>query len=102
MPMQILDEDDMRRIAREEAQRPPFVHQRNCECILGLPRCEYLIAARGKKFPSAKERRLVLARTSDVIAWLELRLQTSRGQASNDSDAETVTLSRVGARRVAP
>ena len=47
-----------------------------------------------------KERRLIVARTADVSAWLELRMRTAHGAASNDADAESIALSRVGARRV--
>lgn len=97
--IEVLAEDDVRRIAREESQRPVFVHQRNVETVIGLPRRDYLAAAKRKAFATAKERRLVIARTSDVVRWFELRLAHRDVKPANDADAESIALARVGARR---
>ena len=51
-------------------------------------------------FPSAKERRLVIARTADVVAWLDRRIMHRAGTPANDASIETLSLARVGARRV--
>lgn len=98
--MQILDEQDVRRIAQEEAQRPMFINQRTVETVIGLPRRDYLRAAHTGHFAYAKERRLIIARTADVLAWLERRLVHRDVKPANDASAETIALSRVGARRV--
>lgn len=96
----ILDEADVRRIAREEAVRPACVHQRSCELVIGLPRRDYLRAAHAGLFPWTKEGRLLIARTADVLGWLERRLVHRDVKPANDSTTETIALSRVGARRV--
>lgn len=80
---------------------PLFVTQRTVEIVIGIPPRDYLRAARSKSFASTKERRLIIARTSDVVAWLELRLRTTAGAApANDADPESIALARVRARRV--
>jgi hypothetical protein len=96
----VLDEADVRRIAAEVLARPAFVHQRNCAAVVGVPPRQYLRDARAKAFPSTKERRLVLARTAEVLAYYELRLSVKTAPAQNDHDAEATAFSRVGARRV--
>lgn len=101
MTVAVLDEADVRRIAREENARPAFVHQRNCAGVVGVPPRQFLRDARAKAFPSTKERRLVMARTADVLAHYELRLSLKASPAQNDHDAEAIAFSRVGARRVA-
>ncbi|MFO0742366.1 MAG: hypothetical protein U0270_41210 [Labilithrix sp.] len=101
MALQILDEADVRRIARDEAKRPVFTHQRRVEGDLGIPPKEYLTAAHAGMFLWTKERRLIIARTADVIAWLERRITHRNVKPANDADGETIALGRVGARRVA-
>lgn len=96
----ILDEADVRRIARDELQRPIYVTQRTVEAITSLPRRDYLRLSRAGAWPSTTERRLVIARTSDVIDYVERRLACRGGSAANDADAETIALGLVGARRV--
>jgi hypothetical protein len=100
MALQVLDEADVRRIAREEASRPALVHQRSVETVCGVPRRDYLSAAHRGHFPSTKERRLIIARTADVLAYFELRLRTTGAPVANDADPEAVAFARVGARRV--
>jgi hypothetical protein len=101
-PTQILDEDDVRRIAREERARPELVHQRTVESVVGLPPRDFLSAAHAGRFPFTKERRLILARTVDVLAYFEERLQRRPPAVAvaNDASAEDRALARVGARRV--
>lgn len=101
MAVQVLDEEDVRRVVREELRLPAFVHQRNVERTLGLPGRDYLVAARASAFPSVKERRLVIARTDDVLRWIDRRLAPRGAKPAIDADAETVSLARVGARRLA-
>ncbi len=101
MTVQVLDESDVRRIAREEARRPEFVHQRNVEAVVGVPRRTYLRDARASAFPHTREARLILARTDDVVGFYELRIRVKAAPAANDANAETLEFARVGARRVA-
>jgi hypothetical protein len=101
MPTEILDADDVRAIVRDELARPEYVHQRIVEAVCGLPRRDYLRLAREGAWPSTRERRLVLARTADVMAYVERRITLRDVKPSNDHDAEAVEFSRVGARRVA-
>ncbi len=101
MVAQILEEEDVRRIVRDEAAPPTFVHQRIVERITGIPGKQYMRDARNKAFASTKERRLVLARTLDVIAYYEQRIALREHRPSNDHDAEAIAFERVGARRVA-
>jgi hypothetical protein len=90
----------IRAIARAESVRPAFVNQRNVETVVGLPRRDYLRLGRAGAFPTTKERRLVIARTVDVLAAFELRLQGREQPVANDADAEAIALAKVGARRV--
>ena len=90
-------EDFVRRVAREEA-RPLFVSQRTCERVLGIAPRDFLHHAREHAFVSTKERRLVIAKTDDVAAWLDARLARAK-QPSNVTPIDTA-LARVGARRV--
>ncbi len=101
MATQVLDEQDVRRIAREEAARPVLVTQRSVEGVCGLPRRDYLRLARAGAWPTTRERRLVVARTVDVLAYVEERLVLRDAKPQNDSDPEAVAFSKVGARRVA-
>jgi hypothetical protein len=78
------------------------VHQRNVEAVIGLPRRDYLDAAHSRKFPSTKERRLIVARTVDVLAYFEQRIALRERAAANDADPEAIAFAKVGARRVAP
>jgi hypothetical protein len=98
--IEMLDADDVRKIVREELARPVYVSQRTVEAVAGLPRRDFLRLARAGAFPSTRERRLVLARTEDVLAYVALKLATGKAPAAND-DAEAIAFSRVGARRVA-
>lgn len=98
--IQMVDEQDVRRICREELQRPVVVSQRSIEAVVGLPRRDYLRLARSGAWPTTRERRLVLSRTADVLAWLEHRLSHRDIKPANDASAESLALSRVGARRV--
>lgn len=100
MSLEILDESDVRRVVREELARPPLVHQRTVESVIGVPRRDYLSAASRKAFPVTKERRLVIAKTVDVLAYFELRLRTSTAAPANDEDPEGLAFARAGARRV--
>lgn len=93
-------EELVRRIAREEARPPAFVHQRTSEAVCGLPRREFLRLARAGAFASTRERRLVIARTADVMAYVESRISMREVKPGNDHDAEAVAFSLVGARRV--
>jgi hypothetical protein len=79
--------------------RPLFVSQRNCLAVVGLEPRDYLHHARGGAFPTTKERRLVVAKMADVVAWLEARIERSTRPA-NVTPIEGA-LARVGARRVA-
>ena len=102
MSVRVLDEDDVRRIVREERVRPDFVSQRSVESVVGLPRRDYLRLARDGAWPSTRERRLVVSRSADVAAYVETRLRLRERSAANDHDPEALALARVGARRVAP
>jgi hypothetical protein len=95
-------ETRMREIAREEAARPEFVHQRSAEKFVGVSRRQFLRDAHAKHFASTKAGRLIVARTAEVLAHYELRIKTAAAPAANDADAETIAFARVGARRVAP
>ena len=101
MPIQISIEDEVKRIARAEAQRPALVSQRTVEAVVGLPRRDYLRLAHLGAFPFVRERRLVVAKTVDVLAWFEQRIAHRDNKPANDADGESITLARVGARRVA-
>jgi hypothetical protein len=71
--------------ARELA-RPLLCHQRNCEAIAGVPSREFLRLARDGAFPTAKEKRLVVAKTADVLAYFEMRMRApSQAPAPNAS-----------------
>jgi hypothetical protein len=86
-------------VVRAELARPAYVTQRSVETVLGLPRRDYLRLARADAWASTRERRLIVSRTSDVLAYIETRLTIRGAQADNDSP-EDVVLARVGARRV--
>jgi hypothetical protein len=86
----------MRAIAREEAPRPEFVHQRNVERWTGMPGHDLLECARARAFDSHKIKRLVYVKTLDVLSFIE-----AHRPATHAADDESVELSRVGARRVA-
>ena len=97
---QILEEEDVRRIAREEAKRPVYVTQRNVEQVIGVPRRTFLRDAKAKRFHAVKEQRLVRARTEEALSYYELALTVRAVPVAND-DAEAAAFGRVGARRVA-
>ncbi len=94
-------QNEIRRIAREERARPDFVHQKSVEAVVGLPRRDFLRLSRAKAWASTKNRRLVIARTADVIAYLETHVALRECMPANVVDIETATLARVGARRIA-
>lgn len=78
---------------------PIFLTQETVREVIGVPPREYMRAAREGLFPSTKLRRKILARTADVIAFLEARLAK---RAPLALVTEATALARVGARRVAP
>lgn len=81
--------------------RPELVSQRTVLAVVGLPAVDYLEDARAGAFPSWKVRRLVMARTVDVVAYVQAHPAKPRSVASNDAgDAEASTFARFGARRV--
>jgi hypothetical protein len=88
----------IREIVRDEA-RPLYVSQRNSAAVLGIDARAYLSAARSGAFPSTKIRRVVTARTADVVAWLDARI-AARAMPENVTPIDAA-LARVGARRVA-
>jgi len=90
-----------RRVAREEAARPLYVHQRTVEAVVGLPRRDYIAAAHAGRFPFVKERRMLVARTSDVVGYFETRLASAAPpDGESGGTPEGRALARVGARRV--
>jgi hypothetical protein len=86
-----------------ELRRPLLVHQRNVHVVVGLPPRDFLRLARAGAFPCVRERRLVLAHTEDVVAFLAQRMSISHEEtlAPVRETSEAVLLRRVGARRVA-
>jgi hypothetical protein len=89
---------EVRACLAEDRARPELVHQRNVEAVVGLPARDYLRLARAGAFACVKDRRLVIARTDDVLAVFERRMAVP---GPNDTaDAEARALSRVGGRRV--
>jgi hypothetical protein len=91
-----------RRVA--ELRRPELVTQRTVEAVLGMPAVDFLEDARAGAFPSWKIRRLVFAKTIDVVAYVTAHPAKPRraaNVASNNNDAEARAFARVGARRVA-
>jgi hypothetical protein len=91
--------------ARVEAlQRPLLVSQRSVAAVVGLPPGAYLEAARRGDFPSHKAQRLVMAKTGDVVAYVERHPHPARSAAANDAEpgasSESRTLARAGFRRV--
>ncbi len=83
------------------ARRPAFVHQRIVEMVTGLPADDFLEHGRDGAFTTWKVRRLVFARTDDVIAFIEAHPVTSHAANDSTPDVESQVLARVGARRVA-
>lgn len=82
--------------------RPLYVTQRTSLAIVGLPPRDFLRLALEGRFPSTKEKRLVLARTEDVVRYVdahrrEVRPANDYGEEQDDLDA---SLAKVGARRV--
>jgi hypothetical protein len=76
---------------------PEFVTQHTVEAVLGVRARLYMRLAREHAFRSAKVARDIVARTSDVASYLELRLA---GRAAPDVASETTALARAGLRRV--
>lgn len=75
----LVNEDALRELVAAEVHavtaRPALVHQRNVEHVVGLPGREFLRLARDGAFASTKEKRLVLAKTEDVLAFFESRMR---------------------------
>jgi len=85
----------------DEMCRPELVNQRSVARIVGLPAVDFLEDARAGAFESWKVRRLVFARTADVLAWIRKHPAKPRMVAANDAgDAEAEAFARYGARRV--
>jgi hypothetical protein len=93
---------DVRAIARDEAGLPSHVSQRTVERWTSLPSRDYLAAAREAAFPSSKIKRLVVAKTVDVVAWIESKHRplASSSIESDEDAALDEALASVGARRV--
>lgn len=70
-------------IVRAESARPTHVTQRTVAAVCGLPKRDYLKAARAKAFPTSKIGRLVIARTEDVGVWIDAH----RAPEEDDEDA---------------
>lgn len=85
-----------RRVA--EVKRPEFVQQRTVQDVTGMPAVDYLEHGRDGEFPTFKVRRLVFAKTSDVVAFIESH--RTRSATSDGGNTEAKLLARVGARRV--
>jgi hypothetical protein len=85
------------RVAKTVTAPPVLLSQRTSERWTSLPGRDFLAAARAVAFPSFKLRRLVMAKTSDVVSWIEShRVQ----RVANDADEWGTALARAGARRV--
>jgi hypothetical protein len=100
MSIEELIDERVRAIVRTELAPPVFCNQRNVETVAGLPRREFLRLARARAFPTTRERRLVIARTVDVLAYVERQIALREALPQNDADPEALALARVGARRV--
>lgn len=87
-------------IVEKCTQRPEYVSQRTVLAVVGIEPRDYLHHARNGAFPSAKVRRVVLARTTDVIAWLDGRVRRARVKPAKALSPRDAALARVGARRV--
>jgi hypothetical protein len=102
--MPLIDEDELARLVREtvhrEIARPLLISQRNVEQVIGLPRRDYLRLARAGEFPSCRERRLVLARTADVLAVFEKRIAVQSTRPANLEQGSR--MAAAGWKRVAP
>jgi hypothetical protein len=100
--MPLIDEGALaslvRDIVRRETARPEFTHQRNVEAITGLPPRDYLRLCRAGAWPSTKERRLVISRTADVIAYVEQRIALRDEQPANVENGSR--MAAAGWRRV--
>ena len=93
-------EELVRKIAAEVARRPEFVTQRTVKAVVGLEPRAYLRGSAAGNWATTREQRLVVARTADVLAYFETRLQAREARPANDHDPEAMAFSRVGARRV--
>jgi hypothetical protein len=101
--------DDLIEVAAERAvmrlaaelTRPELVSQRTVLAVVGLPAIDFLEDARAGRFASRKVRRLVFARTVDVLAWIERHpVAPSTAAAKVAGDEEARVFSKYGARRV--
>ena len=81
-----------------ELRRPELVSQRTVAAVVGLPAADFLRLSRAGAWPSTKERRLVVARTADVLAIFTLRL-AQRAAVNDAADPLDAALARVGGRR---
>ena len=85
-------------IARDVAGLPALLSQRTCERWASVPAADFLDAARDGAFPSSKVKRIVYAKTADVVAWIEGHRRTAPANDAGDEMAEC--LAAAGARRV--
>lgn len=90
-------DERIRKVATEIAARPTHVSQRTVGTVCSLPSRDFLAAARAAAFPSSKVGRLVLARTEDVVTWVD---SLRRRAPSTEQDEEDACLAAAGARRV--
>jgi hypothetical protein len=81
-----------------ELRRPVFVNQRTIENVVGMAAVDFLEHARLGAFPSWKERRVVYARTADVVAFIEAHPVVPKTETET---GEAAVLAMVGARRLA-
>jgi hypothetical protein len=75
---------------------PAFVTQLTVAPVVGISPRDFMRLAREGKFPSTKEHRRIVARTADVLAYIEERLAARATPVADES----VALARAGLRRV--
>ncbi len=97
--IEIIDEQRVRAISREEAARPELVTQRSVYSVTSMPARDYLAHIRAGDWPSYADRRLRYSRTLDVISYLEAHPVKPRVVA-NDVESAAFSRSRSGIRRV--
>lgn len=87
------------RLFKRLATPPIAVSQRTVFAVFGVPPRDYLAGARKGEFPSSKVGRLVIARTEDVLAWIDLHRVTPRTPVDESAELDAA-LAIVGGRRV--
>lgn len=87
------------RLFQRLAAPPICVSQRTSLVVLSVPPRDFLAAARAGEFASSKVGRLVIARTEDVLAWIDLHRVTPRTPVDEGAELDAA-LAAVGARRV--